>query len=236
MVAHQRTRYLPVFLPEGAPLVFPDPRRERGFDGLIAVGGDLAAERLLLAYRKGLFPWYSAGTDILWWSPNPRTVIEPSAVHCSRSLKRRLLRGDFTFTFDRAFVDVMAGCADRTEGTWILPEMAAAYRELHRLGHAHSFEAWQGNRLVAGLYGVHIGGFFAAESMFHRATDASKAVLVVAVNTLARARIQLFDVQFLTTHLESMGATEMSRDQYLNRLEEAVSQDVELSNLRLSWA
>lgn len=218
-----RVKYLPVYLPEGAGLYFPDPRQEQGFDGLVAVGGDLSTARLLYAYRKGIFPWYSQGTDILWWSPEPRAVIEMPAVHCSRSLVRRLRRGDFDFTIDRAFAEVVAACGDRDEGTWILPEMADAYQELHRLGHAHSFEAWQGSRLVGGLYGVQIGGLFAAESMFHRATDASKAVLVVAVSTLREAGVQLFDVQFLTDHLESMGASEIARADYVERLNTVVN-------------
>jgi leucyl/phenylalanyl-tRNA---protein transferase len=224
-------RYSPILLPEGAEPFFPDPRRERGCDGLVAVGGDLSPERLLLAYREGIFPWYSEGTDILWWSPDPRAIIEPCSIHCSRSLRRRLLRGDFRFSIDRAFRDVMLGCADRSEGTWILPEMAEAYLELHRRGHAHSFEAWHGNELVGGLYGVHVGGLFAAESMFHRSTDASKAVLVVAVTSLARAKIQLFDVQFKTAHLTSMGATEITRNAYIERLHAVTGQNVSLDDL-----
>lgn len=222
MTTTHRVRYLPVYLAEGASLYFPDPQQERGFDGLIAIGGDLSLERMLYAYRSGIFPWYSEGTDIMWWSPNPRAVIEMTAVHCSRSLQRRLRRGDFRFTINQAFADVMVGCADRDEGTWILPEMAEAYQKLHQLGYAHSFEAWHGSQLVGGLYGVQIGGAFAAESMFHRATDASKAVLVVAVTTLREAGVRLFDVQFETEHLKSMGARELDRREYLQRLHAAV--------------
>jgi len=221
MTTTHRVRYLPVYLAEGASLYFPDPRQERGFDGLIAVGGDLTPERMLYAYRMGIFPWYSEGTDIMWWSPDPRAIIEMTAAHCSRSLQRRLRRGDFQFTIDRAFAEVMDGCADRDEGTWILPEMAESYQTLHRLGHAHSFEAWHGSRLVGGLYGVQLGGLFAAESMFHRATDASKAVLVVALTTLREA-VRLFDVQFETEHLASMGACELERTEYIQRLNAAV--------------
>lgn len=235
MVFREKGPNLPLYLPEGAPLVFPDPQRERGFDGLVAVGGDLCSARLLLAYRKGIFPWYAQGTDILWWSPNPRAIIEMPAIHRSRSLERRLKRGDFTFTMDRAYVEVLAGCADRDEGTWILPEMADAYQELYRLGHAHSFEAWQDGRLVGGLYGVHIGGLFAAESMFHRCTDASKAVMVVAVTSLARRGIRLFDVQFKTDHLASMGAIEVSRLDYLERLKTATTESVSLDDLLPDW-
>lgn len=228
MVFRDKGRHLPLYLPEGAALYFPDPRHERGFDGLVAVGGDLTPERLLLAYRMGIFPWYAEGTDILWWSPNPRAIIEMQSVHRSRSLERRLRRGDFTFTFDQAFMQVMLGCADRDEGTWILPEMVDAYQELFRLGHAHSFEVWEGGELVGGLYGVQQGGLFAAESMFHRRTDASKAGLVVAVTALSRIGIQLFDVQFLTKHLESMGAIEIRRDVYIERLNAVADHSVHM--------
>jgi len=235
MAFRARTPGVPSYLAEGAPLVFPDPRNERGFDGLVAIGGDLSPERVLLAYREGIFPWYAEGTEILWWSPNPRAIIEMTAVHRSRSLERRLRRGDFTFTIDHAFADVMAGCADRDEGSWILPEVADAYQRLHEFGHAHSFEAWRGTELVGGLYGVHVGAVFAAESMFHRQTDASKAVLVVAVTSLARCGIELFDVQFKTEHLASMGASEVSRVNYLSRLKAAVARPVSLDALEPDW-
>jgi leucyl/phenylalanyl-tRNA---protein transferase len=235
MVFREKGRHLPLYLPEGADLFFPDPRNERGFDGLIAIGGDLSPQRLLLAYREGIFPWYSEGTNILWWSPNPRAIIEATAIHRSRSLERRLRRGDFTFTLDRAFSDVLLGCADRAEGTWILPEMAQAYAELHRLGHAHSFEVWQDGVLVGGLYGVHVGGLFAAESMFHRRTDASKSILVVAVRSLARAGIRLFDVQFKTSHLASMGASEISRGAYVEQLRAVIDLDISLEGLLPEW-
>lgn len=235
MVFREKGRHLPLYLPDGAALFFPDPRNERGFDGLIAIGGDLTAERLLLAYRMGIFPWYAEGTDILWWSPNPRAVVEMRAVHRSRSLERRLRRDDFTFSVNRAFTEVLAGCADRDEGTWLLPEMADAYQSLHQLGHAHSFEVWQNERLVGGLYGVQVGGLFAAESMFHRRTDASKAALVVAVTSLARAGIRLFDVQFLTEHLIRMGASNIPRNVYVERLNAVVDLPICLDNLVLEW-
>jgi leucyl/phenylalanyl-tRNA---protein transferase len=232
MVFREKARTLPAYLPADGKLFFPDPRRERGFDGLIAVGGDLSPERLLLAYREGIFPWYSDRTEILWWSPDPRAIIEMTEIHRSHSLERRLRRGDFTFTIDRGFTEVMHGCADRAEGSWILPEMIEAYQELHRRGHAHSFEAWQGSELVGGLYGVQIGGLFAAESMFHRRTDASKAVLVVAVTSLARVGIRLFDVQYKTSHLASMGAREISRNTYVERLATVIDLHISLETLR----
>jgi len=228
-------RFVPWYLPEHGPLVFPDPKRESGFDGLLAVGGDLSAERLLLAYNNGIFPWYSEGTDILWWSPNPRTLIEMDQVHLARSLKRRLLQDHFSFSVDRDFQAVITACGDREEGTWILPEMRLAYQTLYQLGHAHSFEVWQEGQLVGGLYGVCVGSAFAAESMFHRVTDASKAALVVAVRSLRRLGITLFDVQYLTSHLASMGAIEVPRETYLQRLEVARTEDVQFSALTLDW-
>ena len=231
----KRGRTAPWFLPQGAPLVFPNPRHEKGFDGLVAVGGDLDAERLLLAYRLGIFPWFSEGTEILWWSPDPRTIIDLHAVHVSRSLKRRLATGQFTYTFDSAFLEVMRACGDRSEGTWILPSMLAAYQSLHQLGHAHSFEVWSEGRLVGGLYGVCIGCAFAAESMFHSESDASKAAMVVTIRSLRRLGITLFDVQYLTPHLARMGAIEVSRNEYLERLESAQQSHVEFARLKLDW-
>ncbi|MGC4064375.1 MAG: leucyl/phenylalanyl-tRNA--protein transferase [Polyangiaceae bacterium] len=183
----------------------------------------------------GNFPWFSEGTDILWWSPDPRTIIEMDWVHLSRSLKRRLVRGEFVFTRDKCFFDVMRACGDRPEGTWILPSMLAAYEALHRLGHAHSFEVWQDGALVGGLYGVCIGRAFAAESTFHRVTDASKAALVLAVRSLRRLGIVLFDVQYLTSHLSSMGANVIPRDSYLERLDDAQRGNVEFANLVLDY-
>lgn len=230
-----RSRRLPWYLDRDAALAFPDPRKERGFDGLVAVGGDLSVERLRLAYEMGIFPWYSEETEILWWSPEPRTIVEVDAVHLSRSLKRRLQGGQFEFSVDRAFTRVMQGCGERREGTWILPSMLEAYERLHRAGDAHSFEVWQDGDLVGGLYGVSVGSAFAAESMFHRVTDASKAALVVAVNSLKRLGVRLFDVQYLTDHLASMGASEISRDHYLRRLDSARKVPLDFSRLTLDW-
>lgn len=230
-----RGRRLPVFIPPGAAPTFPEPRLERGFDGLIAIGGDLTADRLRVAYRKGIFPWFAADTEILWWSPNPRTIIELDGVHLSRSLERRLIRGEFEFTVDHAFTDVMVACGERPEGTWILPSMIEAYTALHQAGEAHSFEVWQQGKLVGGLYGVEAGAAFAGESMFHRVTDASKAALVIAVRSLRRLGFQLFDVQYQTEHLASMGAIELARDQYLKRLEAALHQRVDFKQLVLDW-
>ncbi|HVR18241.1 MAG TPA: leucyl/phenylalanyl-tRNA--protein transferase, partial [Polyangiaceae bacterium] len=204
-------------------------------EGLVAIGGDLSTERLLAAYEQGIFPWYSEGLPPMWWSPDPRAVMDSEHLHVSRSLARELRRGRFRVTFDRAFEAVMTECGrERDDGTWITDDMLAAYVELHRLGHAHSFEVWDGERLVGGLYGAHRGALFAAESMFHRETNASKVALVVSVASLFAAGIELYDVQFLTPHLESLGAYELPRHDYLARVADAKLKVVRLSNLPLA--
>jgi leucyl/phenylalanyl-tRNA--protein transferase len=174
----------------------------------------------------------------LWWSPNPRAILDADRLHVSRSMRRLLQRPPFRVTFDSAFEAVMRACGDeRDEGTWILPEMVSAYVALHERGHAHSFEVWEGERLVGGLYGVQLGAFFAAESMFHRATNASKLALITAVRALSDAGIELFDVQFVTPHLASLGVHSISRREYLSRLGPAKARRVELAGLKLpSWA
>jgi leucyl/phenylalanyl-tRNA---protein transferase len=212
---------------------FP-PADQADAEGLVAIGGDLSPQRLLAAYDRGIFPWYDEGLPPLWWSPDPRGVLEPADLYVSRTLTRTLRRGTFRFTWDHAFADVIRACAeDRAEGTWIIPDMRAAYERLFLLGHAHSAEVWKDDLLVGGLYGVHRGALFAAESMFHRATDASKAALAVAVRSLARAGIELVDVQFVTPHLASMGAKAMPRSVYLRRAAELVSRPVQLRGLSL---
>jgi leucyl/phenylalanyl-tRNA---protein transferase len=191
-------------------------------NGLLAAGGDLAPERLLIAYRSGIFPWYERGQPILWWSPDPRAVLLPEALRVSRSLRRRIARGTYRITADTAFERVVAGCAGpRSYGsaTWITDEMAAAYRELHRLGWAHSFEAWLGQDLVGGLYGVAIGRVFFGESMFSRATDASKAAFVNAVAYLKARSYELIDCQVASEHMRSLGATDLPRRQFLAAIE-----------------
>lgn len=211
---------------------FPDPESADS-RGLLAIGGSLSPEWLLTAYDRGIFPWYDEGVPPLWWSPDPRTVLDATHLHVSRSMARFIRKTHYRLTYDRAFVSVMRACGeDREDGTWILPEMVEAYARLHTLGHAHSFEVWDGERLVGGLYGVHRGGLFAAESMFHRADNASKLALVAAVRTLFRAGITLFDVQFLTPHLASLGAYEIPRREYLARLAMARGQRVDLTRLQ----
>jgi leucyl/phenylalanyl-tRNA--protein transferase len=217
-----------------SPLSFPDPN-DSDDEGLLAIGGDLSVERLLFAYENGIFPWYDEGVPPLWWSPNPRTVFERGGVHVSRSLRRVLRQGAFTVTYDRAFERVMRECGQRDAGTWILPEMVEAYVALHELGHAHSFEVWQDSVLVGGLYGVQRGALFAAESMFHRVTDASKVALVHATTSLFHAGIQIFDVQLTTSHLVSMGSVEIPRSEYLGRVRAACRHAVDLRAPDLHW-
>lgn len=191
-------------------------------DGLVAVGGDLRPERLLQAYRAGVFPWYDEGGPVCWWSPDPRAIFELDGLHISRRLARTTRSGRFRVTFNHDFAGVIRGCADRPEGTWITADMIAAYERLHRLGHAHSVEVWHGGELAGGLYGVALGGFFAGESMFHRKSDASKVALVYLVDRLRRRGFQLFDIQLLTEHTARLGAIEMPRKAYLARLQRAL--------------
>ena len=191
--------------------------------GLVAVGGDLRPERLLLAYRRGIFPWYDEADPICWWSPDPRAIFELDGLHLSRRLRRTIRRGCFEVTVNRDFDAVIAGCADRPgEGTWLTPEMIAAYTQLHALGHAHSVEVWHQSKLAGGLYGVALGGFFAGESMFTRVRDASKVALAFLVERLRVREFELFDIQFLTEHTARLGAIEIPRRQYLRRLHKAL--------------
>ncbi|HEY8085524.1 MAG TPA: leucyl/phenylalanyl-tRNA--protein transferase [Methylophilaceae bacterium] len=195
-------------------------------NGLLAIGGDLSTERLLDAYRHGIFPWFSPGEPILWWSPHPRMVMVPAELHISRSLQKRLKRPDYKVSFNRDFRQVMNMCAtvprDGQAGTWIVPEMIEAYCELHRLGYAHSVEVWQGEALVGGLYGVALGQMFFAESMFHLITDASKIALITLVRQLQVSGVGMMDCQLHTQHLASLGAREISRDEYSLKLSELI--------------
>lgn len=203
-------------------LGFPDPARADE-EGLVAFGGDLSVKRLLLAYRNGIFPW--TVHPITWWSPNPRAIFELAAFQPSRRLAQLCRQQPFTVTFDRAFREVVCACAEPGRGresTWITPEFIAAYSELHEIGHAHSVECWQGRTLVGGLYGVQIGGFFAGESMFHRADNASKIALVHLVARLRQRGFALFDIQMLTPATRALGAVEIPRAEYLRRLARAV--------------
>lgn len=191
-------------------------------NGLLAVGGCLSPHRLENAYRLGIFPWYGEGEPILWWSPDPRLVLFPEALKVSRSLRKILHKGEFKFSFDTRFAEVIEACAaprTYTAGTWIMPQMKRAYIDFHRLGFAHSFEAWQSGRLVGGLYGVAIGRVFYGESMFHRVSNASKAAFVFAVESLKQWGYRLIDCQVYTEHLASLGAQEIPRTEFIRLLE-----------------
>jgi leucyl/phenylalanyl-tRNA--protein transferase len=191
--------------------------------GLVAVGGDLRPERLLAAYGNGAFPWYNDGEPIHWWSPDPRAVFELDGLHVSRRLGRTVRSDRFRLSVDEDFAGVIRGCADRPgEGTWITADMIAAYEELHRLGHAHSVEAWHDGRLAGGVYGVAVGGLFAGESMFTRVRDASKVALVHLIGRLRERGFQLFDIQMLTEHTARLGAVTIRRAEYLRRLRGAL--------------
>lgn len=224
----------PAVLSTESPAAFPDPALADD-EGLVAIGGNLSPARLLSAYDAGIFPWYSEDYPPLWWCPNPRAVLPLDALHVSRSMARTLRRGGFRVTWNHAFERVLRECgAGRSEGTWILPEMVRAYERLHRAGHAFSIEVWgDDDELAGGLYGVQRGGLFAAESMFHRRTDMSKVALLVSAASLNRAGIRLFDVQFLTPHLASLGAKEIDRSQYLARLGAERGRSVDLTHLDL---
>lgn len=192
-------------------------------NGLLAAGGDLSPTRLLAAYRRGIFPWYEEGQPILWWSPDPRAVLRPEGVKVSRSLRRSLNKGDFELRVDHAFEAVVAACAEPrryTDATWITHEMAAAYTRLHRLGWAHSFESWRNGELVGGLYGVAIGRVFFGESMFARVADASKVALVRLAEHLRARSFRLIDCQVASAHVASLGATTVSRANFLAQLDE----------------
>jgi len=211
--------------PRAPARAFPDPSRAlRHPNGLLAAGGDLGADRLVAAYKRGIFPWYSAGEPILWWSPDPRTVFLPGGVHVSRHLRRRLRGNDFGVTLDRDFAGVIRGCAEPRrdhEGTWLTPEMQRAYCHLHALGVAHSVEVWAGDELVGGLYGVALGRAFFGESMFSRRTDASKVALAVLSRQLQRWEFLVFDCQVGSPHLYRMGAVDMPRRRFLELVQRA---------------
>lgn len=197
-------------------------------EGLLAVGGDLRPERLLAAYGRGIFPWYSEGQPILWWSPDPRAVLLPDELNISRSLRKTLRAGKFRVTLDTRFREVMLACAEPRPqhpggGTWITPAMVEAYTRLHELGHAHSVEAWQDDALVGGLYGLALGGVFFGESMFARAADASKVAFVHLVHQLQRWGFMLIDCQQYTEHLARFGAREIPRAEFLRRLHAALA-------------
>lgn len=206
-------------------LAFPHPSLADA-DGLLAVGGDLSAERLLLAYRSGIFPW--SVNPISWWSPDPRGIMPLETFHVSSSLAKFLKRCPYTVTVNQSFSAVMKACAipgPKRRGIWITPEFITAYTRLHELGRAHSVEIWQDKELVGGIYGVAVGGLFAGESMFHRADNASKVALCQLVQRLRERGFTLFDIQMVTEATRPFGALEISRTEYLARLAAAIKLD-----------
>lgn len=211
--------------PENPDIDFPDVELALlQPDGLLAIGGDLSLPRLLNAYRRGIFPWYGPGQPILWWSPDPRLVLLPERLHISRSLAKTLKQGKFQVTLDRDFERVITACASpraHENGTWIMPEMKAAYLELHREGYAHSVECWQEGQLAGGLYGVSLGRMFFGESMFAYVSDASKVALVKLAQQLQRWGFELIDCQVHTRHLVSLGASAISRQEFCSILQAA---------------
>jgi leucyl/phenylalanyl-tRNA--protein transferase len=210
-------------------LHFPDARLANA-KGLVAIGGDLSPERLLLAYRNGIFPWTVA--PVSWWSPDPRAILEHQQLHVPDSLKKILRKGVFDITVDRAFPQVIQNCAARAprrSETWITPEFIEAYTRLHEQGHAHSLECWRDGELAGGIYGVAIGGFFAGESMFHRVSNASKVALYHLVERLRERKFSLLDIQMLTPVTKQMGGTTIPRHEYLKRLAKAVEMRCEFT-------
>ncbi len=213
----------PYLLDDVHKTIFPDVElalTEPG--GLLAVGGDLSVERLTSAYQQGIFPWYSEGQPILWWSPDPRMVLEPKDIKVSRSLAKTIRKQNVQITFDQNFRDVITACSEarlekgqQQDETWILDEMIEAYVKLHEAGYAHSVECWQDDKLIGGLYGIAIGKVFFGESMFSRISDASKIAFVTLAQQLKQWGFKLIDCQVYTSHLESLGATMIPRKQFL---------------------
>lgn len=196
-------------------------------NGLLAVGGDLSPQRLLNAYSHGIFPWYSEGEPILWWSPAPRAVLFPNELHIGRSLKKRIRQQPFSVTLNQEFEAVVAACAaprkdHQSNGTWITQEMRHAYINLHQLGYAHSVECWQEGELVGGLYGIQIGQLFCGESMFTLVSDASKIALVTLLTEFRAGEVGMIDIQMMSPHMEQLGAREISRITFQQQLAQLI--------------
>ena len=198
-------------------------------NGLLAVGGDLSAQRLIKAYKQGIFPWFNENDPIMWWSPDPRCVVYNQNIRINRTLRKAINKAPYKITLNHCFTDVIKFCANapfRNESTWIIPEMLQAYQSLHQLGYAHSIEVWQEQQLVGGLYGVAIGGYFSGESMFYKQANASKFALVALSQLLQSVDISFIDCQLLNPFLADMGATEISRDCFRNKQLNAITKDI----------
>jgi leucyl/phenylalanyl-tRNA--protein transferase len=206
-------------------LVFPPPELADD-DGLLAVGGNLSVDRLVLAYSMGIFPWYSGKSPILWWSPDPRLILFPKELKVSRSLQQTIKKGIYHVTTNAAFEDVIRNCATITrkgeDGTWITDDMIEAYIRMHKAGYAHSVEAWDGDELAGGLYGVIIGKAFFGESMFAKKSDASKVAFATYATMLAEKGFELIDCQVTTAHMKRFGAREISRTEFMKHLENSL--------------
>lgn len=215
-------------------LTFPPTEQAlRQPDGLLAAGGDLSSDRLLLAYRSGIFPWYEQGQPILWWSPDPRAVLFPEQLHVSRSMRKLLRRQYFRVSIDQDFDTVISHCANTPRagqfGTWITEEMQQAYRHLYQLGYAHSVECWLEDKLVGGLYGISLGAAFFGESMFSHVDNASKACLITLSDHLQGLGFTMIDCQVHSPHLQSLGVSTLSRQSFLQHLAQALSQQPEIN-------
>ena len=211
----------PIPTDEAWPWLTPDYASP---EGIVGVGGDLTVATMLEAYRNGIFPWFNDGDPVIWWCPDPRAIIPMDTLHIPKRLKSVLKSGRFRHTLNQDFEGVIRGCRDVRidEGTWITEEVVEAYCELHRLGHAHSLEVWEGDLLAGGIYGVAIGGCFAGESMFYRVPEASKCALVWMVEHLLKRGYVLFDTQIINEHTERFGAIDIPRDNYMAMLHEAL--------------
>lgn len=223
---------MPVY--ELHPTYFGFPPVTEAEDGLLAVGGDLSVERLLEAYFSGVFPWFSEEEDIMWWAPDPRFVLFPADLKISKSMRSVLKKGVFTTTFDTAFDQVIRNCQKSPrkdqDGTWITSEMQAAYCKLHELGFAHSVEVWEEGVLVGGLYGISLGKAFFGESMFSKKSNASKTALIYLVQQLVERNFHFIDCQVYTEHLETMGAKEIPRVEFMEKLAKALQSDSLVGN------
>lgn len=212
--------------PRNPEQAFPPPQLAmRDPNGLLAIGGDLSPKRLVRAYSQGIFPWFNPDEPILWWCPDPRSVLVPADFHTSRSLAKRIRQGNFGVTLDGAFTDVLAGCAGaraNSRGTWLGPSMRRAYTALHEHGYAHSIEVWEHGALAGGLYGIALGRMFFGESMFSHKTDASKIALATLARQLAAWQFRLIDCQIASTHLTRLGARPISRRSFLAQLQHAL--------------
>jgi leucyl/phenylalanyl-tRNA--protein transferase len=229
---------MPVYLLD-KELIFPPPE-DANEEGIVAVGGDLSPQRLLLAYRQGIFPWPARGYPLLWFSPDPRFALRPQEAHVSRSLRKVIRKGELTVTADLAFAEVIAACADvprpHQQGTWITNELRDGYLGLHELGYAHSVEAWRGDELVGGLYGVALGKTFAGESMFASSPDASKVAFTTLLGHLAAWGFRVVDCQVHTEHLARFGATMWPRERFLAEWRAAVDEPSQMAPWKLTMS